>query len=139
MRRLLTGCALFPTRSLLFFLALTFGAVAAFSAFADGKTYEYTKEDANKSITVEASGIITIRLPVQMGTGYDWQVVSLPDVLARQDVKTEGGGLPGGPGVEVLRFQARKKGEGKLILSYVRPWEQNRPPEETFTLTVTVE
>jgi inhibitor of cysteine peptidase len=127
-----------PSRwTCLFALVLTL-AIAS-SALAGGKSYEYTKADADKTVTVEELGTITIRLPVQMGTGYSWEVVSLPDALVQKGVATEGGGLPGGPGVEVFRFRAKKKGSGKLTLAHVRPWEQNKPPEETFTLTVTVE
>lgn len=128
-----------PFRWTCIFAPLLMLAVAASPAFADGKMYDYTKGDANKSVTVEQLGIITIRLPVQMGTGYSWEVVSLPDALVQKGVLTEGGGLPGGPDVEVFRFRAKKKGSGKLVLAHVRPWEQNTPPEETFTLTITVE
>lgn len=127
-----------PSRlTCLFALVLTLAAAS--SALAGGKTYDYTKGDANKGVTVEQLGIITIRLPVQMGTGYSWEVVSLPDSLVQKGVTAEGGGLPGGPEVEVFRFRAKKKGVGKLILAHVRPWEQNTPPEETFTLTITVQ
>ena len=38
-----------------------------------------------------------------------------------------------------MRFRSLKKGDGKLTLINVRPWEQPEHPQETFMLTITVE
>ena len=38
-----------------------------------------------------------------------------------------------------MRFRSLKKGDGKLTLINVRPWEQPEYPQETFMLNITVE
>jgi predicted secreted protein len=37
------------------------------------------------------------------------------------------------------KFKARKPGRSTVRMEYLRPWEKNRRPAETFTLTIAVE
>ena len=122
-----------------------FSLIAAFSltvlsaANAADKKCEYTREDDNKSVTLELYDVTSLRLPVQMGTGYSWKVSALPDVLEQEAMTVKGGGAPGASGVQIFRFRSTKKGQGKLVLENVRPWEQPEKPQDTFTLTIVVE
>jgi predicted secreted protein len=120
-------------------LVVTLATVGGTPVVAMEKKCEYIKEDNNKDVVLEIYDLTSIRLPVQMGTGYSWKVVSLPDVIEQDSVTFKGGGVPGGTELQILRFRGIKKGTGKLVLAQVQPWRQSEPPQETFTLNVTVE
>ncbi len=132
---------LLPVHMKLFVFSVVLGAALILTslAMADDKKNEYTKEDNNKDVTLELYNVTSLRLPVQMGTGYSWKVASLPDVLEQESVSVEGGGIPGAPETQLFRFMPIKKGNGKLVLEQVRPWEKTDLPQETFTLNLTVE
>lgn len=90
---------------------------------------------AGQKLVVEAKGNIT--------TGYAWSAQKVPDCLAQvgepayvQDPSDER--RVGVGGRFFLTFEARKAGEGQLVLAYARPWEKDAPPAETATLRVTV-
>lgn len=125
-------------RSLGVLFALT---IMASQVTAMDRKCEYTKDDDKADVKLELYDVTSLRLPVQMGTGYSWKVASLPDVLEQESVyfKGGGGGKPGGSELQVFRFRSVKKGNGKLTLVNVRPWEQPEHPVETFTLNVAVE
>ena len=46
---------------------------------------------------------------------------------------------PGTGGKEVWIFEARRRGASKISMEYIRPWEKDVEPAETFGLTVLVE
>lgn len=88
-----------------------------------------------QKLVVEAKGNPT--------TGYTWAAKGIPDCLAMvgepayiQDPSDER--RVGVGGRFLLTFEARKAGEGQLVLVYARPWEKDTPPAETATLRVTV-
>jgi len=88
-----------------------------------------------QKLVVEAKGNAT--------TGHAWTARAVPDCLAPvgepayvqdpSDARRVGVG-----GRFLLTFEARKAGEGELVLTYARPWEKDTPPAETATVRVTV-
>ena len=133
---------LFPpgqARTFLRSLILGTALIITSLALAADKKCEYTKEDNNKDVTLELYDVTSLRLPVQLGTGYSWKVASLPDILEQESATVKGGGAPGAPEIQIFRFRSTKKGNGKLVLANVRPWEKPEQPQETFTLNITVE
>lgn len=88
-----------------------------------------------QKLVVEAKGNPT--------TGYTWAAKTIPDCLAMvgepayvQDPSDDR--RVGVGGRFLLTFQARKAGEGQLVLVYARSWEKDTPPAESATLRVTV-
>jgi predicted secreted protein len=45
----------------------------------------------------------------------------------------------GQPVFQVFRFEAKRPGEGVLLLHYIRSWEPPTPGDEQFDLRVTIE
>ncbi len=122
------------------FFACAFATIMASQVAAMDRKCEYTKDDNKAAVKLELHDVTSVRLPVQMGTGYSWKVASLPDVLEQESVYFKGeGGKPGGSELQVFRFRSVKKGDGTLTLVNVRPWEQPGHPVETFTLNIAVE
>ena len=46
--------------------------------------------------------------------------------------------MPGATWNEVVTFSAKSAGAGALELSYSRPWEKDKPPAKTFSLSIVV-
>ena len=88
-----------------------------------------------QKLVVEAKG--------NRSTGFSWSATSVPDCLVLigepayvQDPSDER--RVGVGGRFLLTFEARKAGEGQLVLAYARPCEKDKAPAETATLRVTV-
>jgi inhibitor of cysteine peptidase len=117
-------------------LLLTLGASAA---MAGGETRTFTKGDDKSSASLSVGQSFSIKLPVQMGTGYSWKTASVPaGVKAGGESKEGAAAAPGGSETQVFKFTAEKPGDGALSLQYRRPWEKDAPAAETFTLNVSV-
>lgn len=86
---------------------------------------------------------LEVRLAANITTGYSWSVQQVDrDVLRPTGdpgytPDPAPAGLAGRGGTAVLRFVAGNPGSTHLSLGYARPWE-NVPPEQTYTLDVTV-
>lgn len=99
----------------------------------NGKTVE---APTGTSIQVSLKGNIT--------TGYAWSVTKLEGDAVKRDgkVKYVSAATPrnalGVGGTFVAAFTAEKEGATVLAMGYFRPWEQNVPPAETFTVTLKV-
>lgn len=98
--------------------------------------------DANgKTITLPVGQTLTIRLAGNITTGYGWQVLSVEESILKVDgepeYKSESKKIGAG-GEFILTFQAQSPGETNLELGYLRPWEENEIPLETFQITVVV-
>jgi hypothetical protein len=142
MRRTTFGSAQAGAKSLLVLLALALAASVAVSpGFASGKKRAFMKGDDNSDVAIRLGEIISVWLPVQMGTDESWKVVGLPETLERNGVRTIGNGepRPGAPETQVFWFRAKKTGIGKLYLTKGRPSEFDKPPQESFLLKITVE
>ncbi|MFN8545222.1 MAG: protease inhibitor I42 family protein [Candidatus Binatia bacterium] len=85
----------------------------------------------------------SVRLDANPTTGYRWRLATPPDpavaALMGSDYEAAGTGLTGGGGDEVWTFAATGPGRTRLVLEYVRPWEQGQPPTRTHTLDVSVQ
>ncbi len=99
--------------------------------------------DKNKGgqIHLKAGETFELRLKSNPSTGYMWyiQPKSTPLLKLVHESQTE----PTKPGVgrpifQVFTFEARRAGEGVLLLHYVRSWEKPIPDEEQFKLRVSV-
>lgn len=103
-----------------------------------------TDAENGKTVDVCVGRGIVIRLKGNITTGYSWQV----DGVEGDAVKPRGKvayaenrtpGVVGAPGVFAAAFDAVKAGKATIKMGYKRPWEKDRPPARTFTVTVNVQ
>jgi inhibitor of cysteine peptidase len=111
------------------------------SAIASQRLMLDEKDDGTTS-TVRAGDTLIVSLRSNASTGYTWRIAQndqehLRPLGEAYDQPTHA--MPGAPGRQVFRFQARSPGRSTLRLDYVRPWEKNTPPAETFSIAVTIE
>jgi predicted secreted protein len=96
--------------------------------------------DAGRTIVLSPGQQLRVRLPVQSGTGYAWQIApgSTPLLSWNRTMMRARPERPGGPRMQVLALRAMGSGTGQLHLEYRRPWEGGRGPIAAFSLTVRV-
>jgi len=85
---------------------------------------------------------VLLGLFVVASTGYMWYVhpkstAVLKLIRQRQTDPTEPG--VGRPVVQVFTFEPRRKGDGILLMRYVRSWEKPVLGEEQFSVNVEIE
>jgi inhibitor of cysteine peptidase len=100
-------------------------------------------KDAGTTAGVAVGGTVTVTLPGNPTTGYNWAVDgTLPPELQTQGAPTfESGakaGQVGAPGEVTLKFTATKSGTGDLRLKYWRSFEPTVPPVNTWSAKVEV-
>ncbi len=97
-----------------------------------------------KTVEVPVGAVLTIRLEGNITTGYSWQTAEIEgqalESLGKPEYlqKRHAPGMVGVGGEFVFKLKAAKPGKASLKLVYVRPWEKDKPPERTFSLTVEV-
>jgi inhibitor of cysteine peptidase len=102
------------------------------TADQEGQTVEVP---VNQRFAVELVGVPT--------AGYVWAPAQMPPFLTRAGeaggntiAEQNEPGYAGGSHWEVLMFAATGPGTGELVLEQRRPWETNRPPADTFRVTI---
>ena len=128
---------------LLAFLAAVLPARIAFAA-----TKVVTDADKGGDVQIKAGDTLEVRLNANPSTGYIWYVHPKSTALLRLTGQTQtkppepGEGQPmmvGQPIVQIFTFQSKRKGDGILLLHYVRSWEKPALGEVQFTLHVVIE
>ena len=109
----------------------------------DGKVRVTIKENG-ATVTLHSGDILEVTLPATLGTGYSWKVANSAATVLKEQGSPEAGsaetaGKAGQPENQVFLFNTLAKGTGQLELQYLRPWEKDRKPAKTFSLTVKVE
>lgn len=108
------------------------------SAFA--ATTVVTDAEKGSDVHIKAEDTLEVRVSSNPSTGSMWYVHPKSSALLRltgqsQTQATE----PGGAIVQVFTFQPRRRGDGILILRYVRPHQKPTLGEEQFNLHVVIE
>lgn len=122
-------------KQLLIFVAVTVLAMAVFASYFLSRPAEN-----GRVVTVKAGRNFTIRLESNPTTGYQWQLadeldkgfVELVDSIfipGRTD-------MVGSPGKEEWVFKSVRAGKGGISFKYVRPWEKDEVPAQTYRVTV---
>jgi len=119
-----------------------FLAIACHNQAALAATKVVTDADKGGDIQLKAGETLELRLSSNPSTGYMWYIHPKSTALLRltgqtQTEATEPG--VGRPIVQVFTFQPKRKGDGILLLRYVRSWEKPALGEEQFTLHVVIE
>ena len=107
----------------------------------NGCEKKYTEKQNGKEITLKSGANFSIYLEGNPTTGYNWQVKDydrkIIEQVGKEDYKSEGDKIGSG-GHYTFNFKALSPGETKWELDYLRSWEENIPPIETFGVLVRV-
>jgi len=102
--------------------------------------------DYGGEVTLGHSEFLVVTLDSNATTGYSWNlsaisntsvITKVSDVIATP-TPTEPP-LMGQGGQEVWTFEALDAGTATISMKYIRPWEAEAEPAETFEITVNVE
>ena len=122
---------------LLVLLAIAFHPQMAFAA-----TKVVTEADKGGDVHLKTGDQLEVRLKADPSTGYMWYVhlksTPLLKIVRQSETEATEPGA-GRPIVQVFTFEARRSGEGILLLHYVRSWEKPAFDEEQFNLHVVIE
>lgn len=114
------------------------------SAQRNENPVKVTINENGKQLDLQKGQLLEVVLPVSLGTGFSWRVSTIPDALLRTKGQPEiqksetDGPKTGGTDLQVFRFEAGDAGTAKLELQYARPWEKDKPPAKTYSLTIKV-
>lgn len=101
-----------------------------------------TDTDNGREVHVAPGGILTLRLEATPGTGYAWQVVKNHPALLKQLGETifqdTGKNMPGVAEYQIFQFKALARGSNTLRLQYVREWEKDVKPINTYCIRVEI-
>lgn len=113
-----------------------------------GSALTLTADDNGKSYTVAVGDTITVLLEGNPTTGYTWEaepiitgfatLIPLDDQPLYTPAET-GSDIAGGGGTFTFTFKAIAAGPGGIDLKYLRPFEPENEPLETFSVNLTIE
>jgi len=111
------------------------------SFIASARTRILTDSDKGAKVSLYDGDQIELRLTSNPSTGYMWYVHADSTPLMKLDSQSNEPSKEPGVGrpiVQIFRFEAIKKGDGVLLLHYVRSWEKPDPNEEQYDLHVSI-
>ncbi|MGQ7956736.1 protease inhibitor I42 family protein [Pseudomonas sp. SP16.1] len=116
---------------------LPLAGLALLAACAHQPSSLHLSEDAQCPLTLDQGQQLILSLPSNPTTGFRWILRDAAPALLHSlgpEVYSnpEDAGLVGAAGQSTWRFQAREAGEGRLLLTYQRPWETAVAPARTF-------
>lgn len=122
-------------------LAMIILSAGMLAACAGDRTVKLNAGDAGKTINLKGGEVLLIKLEGNPTTGYNWVVTGVDeDILQQQGeplFKADSLAIGSG-GMITLSFKALAAGTTKLQLSYLRSWEKDVAPQETYDVTVVV-
>ena len=112
---------------------------------AEQKPLAVTSADNGKTLTAKVGQAIVVSLKGNPTTGYTWILAGIdsPAVALDGKIKYQENahpeGMVGVPGMFQAKFKALQPGKATVKLEYRRPWEKDKQPAETFSITISVE
>ncbi|CAD6493560.1 MAG: Chagasin family peptidase inhibitor I42 [Candidatus Argoarchaeum ethanivorans] len=110
------------------------------------KPVSVDKSSGGREVKVSLEKTLAVTLDSNPTTGFRWNLRENSNEGVLQLVGNEfviAGAIepppPGTGGKEVWIFEARRRGASKISMEYIRLWEKDVEPAETFGLTVLVE
>ena len=107
----------------------------------NSKTTSIGAGDAGNTITLNQRESLVVTLDGNPTTGYNWLMQTMDPAILKQ--VGEPAYIPesnqlGASGKITITFQAVKTGQAKLVLSYMRSFEKDIAPLNTFEVMVVV-
>jgi inhibitor of cysteine peptidase len=128
----------------LFLLALAATFCCSPSAFAATKVI--TDADQGGKIHLNLGDTLELRLKSNPSTGYMWYVEkeSTPILKLGRQSQTQPDDpsmdpAVGRPVIQIFKLETRHRGQGVLLLHYVRSWDKPSPDDEQFKLHAVIE
>lgn len=117
--------------------------LALFAGCASQPSSINLQKSSQCPIKLSANQQLILSLPSNPTTGFRWVIKdAAPTVLKSLGPEVysnpEDAGLVGSAGLSTWRFSVLSPGEGRLLLTYQRPWEIEVAPEKTFDCTIIV-
>ncbi|MEA3493136.1 MAG: protease inhibitor I42 family protein [Candidatus Margulisiibacteriota bacterium] len=107
----------------------------------NGCDKKFTEKQNGKEVALKAGTNFSIYLEGNPTTGYNWQVKDydrkIIEQVGKEKYSSEGDKIGTG-GHFTFNFKALLPGKTKLELAYLRPWEENVPPIETFEVILRI-
>jgi inhibitor of cysteine peptidase len=103
---------------------------------------ELNEADDGRTIKVLAGAKVFVRLRGNPTTGFRWQLAEKPgdtlEPLVDEEYAPDRGkpAAVGSGGSFTFAFRAVKPGSGVIRLAYRRPWEKDKKPAQTFSVTI---
>ncbi len=111
-------------------------------------THTVTPADNGSTVNLATGDFLVVHLESNPSTGYSWRTMELnswviaatkrPSFSASEATNSEGQRLVGSPGTLTKQFRAVGPGTSLVKFAYLRPWDTNVEPGQTFDLTVVV-
>jgi len=118
--------------------------LTSIAAMGNEKTVRVTMQENGNSVSLQKGDLLEVTLPASLGTGFSWHLHEDPQLPLSMKGKPEtkksdsDKSQVGSTEYQVFRFEAKAAGSGKLKLDYLRAWEKQTPPANTYSLTVNV-
>lgn len=124
-------------RVIFLYLLLFLPAIFLLSGCFGAKELHLSLQDSGRTFEVKSGSFVTVSLPGNPTTGYQWKFASPFDpvllglcrdsFLAAPEKEKLGAG-----GYRYLKFEVLAPGKAALDLKYVRPWEHNGEVKDRF-------
>ena len=123
------------------FLLMMLGAAGQL-LIASAENKVFTDADKGGQVRLKVGEGFEVRLKTNPSTGFMWYLhknsTPLLKLVSQTETESKEPGM-GRPSIQIFKFEARRAGEGVLLLHYVRSWEKPAPDEEQFDLHVSIE
>jgi inhibitor of cysteine peptidase len=113
----------------------------------DVKEIVFDGERNSLAVSVKPGATLHVRLPARPSAGYVWRLKSvdqnvavlLESRFAASGKPKDGPPVAGAPAEQLFVLKAEQAGAAEAVFVYGRPWEADKPPARTATLTIKVE
>lgn len=114
---------------------------AMLAACSGSQMVSLTSTDVGKTINLKSGDTLKIDLEGNPTTGYNWMVMAVDGAVLEQQGEPAfkaDSKLIGAGGMITLTFRAMLPGTTKLQLGYMRSWEKDVAPLQTYEVTIEV-
>jgi inhibitor of cysteine peptidase len=101
-----------------------------------------TQKMDGQTISVKAGDTFVVKLAGNPTTGYSWQLADHDENIVKLDGNPEyksDSALVGSGGMYTYHFKAVSSGTVPLKFDYLRTWETNTAPAQTFSIIIDVQ
>lgn len=127
-------------------LLISLVAIACLSQTAFAATRVITDADKGGTVHLKVGDQLILRLKSNPSTGFMWYLSANSTPLLKLVRQTQIGSVGpstqqplGRPILQVFTFEARRSGDGVLLLHYVRSWEKPSPDQEQYQVHVFIQ
>jgi inhibitor of cysteine peptidase len=104
------------------------------------KEVTLSEDDQGKKVVLDVGDTLKVNLPGNPTTGFTWEIASLDQSLLKlvDHSYKPSSNLCGAGGLFTFTLNAEGQGNTELHMVYVRPWEKNSNPSQTFDVFILI-